>query len=128
MRLHQKEMAKPLLFLKYLKLINKRHYYDHDILSFKTTLKEARWSWIDFSSIEIISEKCIKMTSIISLSKLYQHSTSKWRRNWSILTCQLNFDIDLTCWVCGYNIRTKLVLVSTQNYCCFNVVLLLIKW
>ena len=51
------------------------------------------------------------MTSIIRPSKLHENNTSKWRANSSILTCRRNFDID----------STKLVLVSTQNHCCFNV-------
>ena len=41
MRLHRKDTAKRLSFLKYRKLINKGQS-DHDFFSFKTTSKEAR--------------------------------------------------------------------------------------
>ena len=58
-------------------------------------------------------KKHVEVTSIIHALKLYY-------RNSSVLTCRRNFDIDSTCWVCWYN-RTKFVLVSTQNHCCFNV-------
>ena len=89
-------------------------------MSFKNTAKEVRWSCIDFPSIKIISKMYIKMTSIFCPLKLHQKSTSKWRGNSSILTCQRNFNVDSICWVCWYN-RIKFVLVSTQNHRCFNV-------
>ena len=87
---------------------------------FKKKTKEARWSCVDYPWVKIIWKIYIKMTPIIRPSKLHQNSMSKWRENSSILTFRRNFDIDSTCWVCRYN-RTKLVLVSTQNHCCFNV-------
>ena len=83
-------------------------------------LKEARWSCINFPSIEIISKNNIKMTLIIHPSKLHQKITSIWHGNSSVLMCQRNFNIDLTYWVCWYNIGT-LSLVLTQNHRCFNV-------
>ena len=93
--------------------------------------KEARWSCVDYPCVKIISKIYIKMMSIVCPSKLPQNSMSKWHGSSSILTCQRNFDIDSTGWVCWYN-RTKLVLVSTQNHCCFNVKfhvdLTLINW
>ena len=42
MRLHRKDTAKRLSFLKYRKLINKGKS-DHDFFSFKNTSKEVRW-------------------------------------------------------------------------------------
>ena len=41
MKLHRKDTAKRLSYLKYQKLINKGQS-DHDFFSFKNTLKEAR--------------------------------------------------------------------------------------
>ena len=73
-----------------------------------------------------------EVASIFHQLKLYRKSTSEWhgsfahwnynarwndvkiRRYWPV-------DIDATCWVCWYNIRTKLVLVSTQSHRCFSI-------
>ena len=77
--------------------------------------QKARWSCVDFPSVENISKKYIRMTSIIRASKLQQQGTSKWCGNSSISTCSRWFDL-LTLLV-----RTKLILVSTQNHHCFNI-------
>ena len=76
----------------------------------------------------------VEVASTFHPSKLYRNSTSEWyqsfayqnysnkarwndveiRRYWPV-------DFDSTCSVCWYNIRTKLVLVSTQNHRCSNI-------
>ena len=95
-------------------------------MSFKNTLKEAWWSWVNFSSVEIISKRTIKMISIIRQLKLH----NKTGRNSSILTCLRDFNIDSTCWVCRFDneigvCQTKIIVVSTLNV---KVVVMLIKW
>ena len=77
--------------------------------------QNARWNCVDFPSVEIILKKYIRMTSIIRPWKLQQQSTSKWCGNLSILTCRRWFDL------LSLLVRTKLVLVSTQNHHCFNI-------
>ena len=89
--------------------------------------KKTRWSCVDFPSVEIISKKYIRMTSIIRPSKLQQQSTSKWHGNSLMLFNSLIF-VDIRWYTCrrwfdllSLLVRTKLVLVSAQNHLCFNI-------
>ena len=76
----------------------------------------------------------VEVASILHQFKLYRKSRSEWHwsfvhRNYSndarwndVKICWYwPVDIDSTCWVCWCNIRTKLVLVSTQSHRCFNI-------
>ena len=120
MRLHRKETAKRLSFLKYWKLNNKRHWIDHDFCLLKIHQKKH----VEVASIlhpSHLYRKCtLKWRRLFTHPNYIKKSTSIWRGNSSILTCRRNFDIDSTCWVCWYN-RMIFGLVSTQNQCCFNV-------
>ena len=82
-----------------------------------------------------VFQKHIKRSTLkFHPSKILQKSMSKWLRSFAhqdyinkacrndmkIRRC-LPVDVDLTWWACWFNIRTKLVLVSTQNHRCFSI-------
>ena len=109
-------------------------------MSFKSTSKETRWSWVDFPSIEIIWKLYIKMASIICHLKFAQLglvSTQNHRcfnhkfcscfivdkltffRRWNtVISSKL---IQTLQFLKHYNIRTKIFSLSTQNQRYFNV-------
>ena len=110
----------------------------------KTYLQGAlKWPWF-FVFQKHIKRSTLMLRRFFIRQNYIEKSTSDWRRlfphqNYSIkarrndveIRQYWSVDVYSTCWVCWYNVRTKLLFVSTQNVVVstlnFDVVLVLIK-